>query len=76
MAASEATVRLAIVALVGLVIFVFFLAALFPGAVTSLLGVNTSTWSATMVLLWDFIIIVIFLAIIIVILQLIGLRLF
>lgn len=76
MASTMANTRVALAALIGLVIFVFFLAALFPGAVTSLLGINTSGWTTTMLLLWDFIIIVIFLVVILLILQLIGLKIF
>lgn len=76
MATTVANVKVAIVGLIGLVIFIFFFSALFPGAVTSLIGIDTTNWTTTQILLLDFIIIVVFLAVILLILQLIGLKLF
>lgn len=73
---TVSNVKVALVGLIGLVIFTFFFSALFPGAVTSLIGINTSTWTTEMILLLDFIIIVLFLAVVILVLQMIGLKLF
>ena len=76
MAATSSSIRVAIAGLIGLVVFAFFFAALFPGAVSTILAVNTTGWTATMILLLDFIIIVLFLAVVILILGLIGLEIF
>ena len=76
MAVNTSNVRIALVGLIGLVIFMFFFSALFPGAVTTLIGINTDAWTATQVLLLDFIIIIIFLAVALLVLQMIGLKLF
>lgn len=76
MAVNTSNVKVALIGLIGIVIFMFFFSALFPGAVTTLIGINTDAWTDQMVLLLDFIIIIIFLAIALLVLQMIGLKLF
>lgn len=60
--------KLGVAAMVGLAIGIYVLAALIPGAITSLFGADTSSWDASTVALWAVVPIIVIAGILLVVL--------